>query len=223
MRLSSTLSVYIGRQFLWNFIGLLAIILTIVLLFDVIELLRRTHSRPNITFMIILKLALLKLPYMTQQVFPFATLFGGMLTFWRLARHQELVVTRSAGISAWQFLLPVIAVGFLLGVFQMTALNPLASTTLTHYERAEVQLFKGGRSKLEISKTGVWLRQSNPQGQAVIRATRIITEGQSISLYDITVFLFKGTDQFHKRFDAKSASLEDGFWHIKDAWVQIPE
>jgi len=223
MRLSSTLSVYIGRQFLWNFFALLAIILLIVLLFDTIELLRRTHSRPNITFGNIIELALLKLPYMGQQIFPFAALFGGMLTFWRLARHQELVVTRSAGISAWQFLLPVITVGFLLGVFQTTALNPLASTTLTHYERSEVMLFKGGRDLLEIGKTGVWLRQSNSQGQAVIRAGRIITEGKSVSLYGLTVFLFKGTDQFYQRFDAESASLEDGFWHIKKAWVQNPE
>jgi len=160
---------------------------------------------------------------MAQQVFPFATLFGSMLTFWRLARHQELVVSRSAGISAWQFLLPVIAVGFFLGAFQTTALNPLASTTLSQYERSEILLFKGGRNQLEISKTGVWLRQSNSQGQAVIRATRIVTEGKSISLHGITVFLFKGSDQFYQRFDPNSATLEDGFWHIKDSWVQIPE
>ncbi len=223
MRLSSTLSVYIGRQFLMNFLGLLGVILLIVLLFDTIEILRRTHSRHNVTFDIIIQLAMLKLPYMGQQIFPFAALFGGMLTFWRLARHQELIVTRAAGISAWQFLLPVISVGFLLGVFQTTALNHLASITLSNYERSEALLFKGGRNLLEIGKSGVWLRQSNPQGQAVIKASRIITEGKSVTLFGITVFLFKGNDQFHQRFDASTASLEDGFWHIKKARIQTPE
>ncbi len=223
MHLSSTLSVYIGRQFLWNFLGLLGIILLIVLLFDSIELLRRTHSRPNVSLQDIMQLALLKLPYMGHKIFPFAALFGGMLTFWRLARHQELVVTRAAGISAWQFLLPVITAGFLLGVFQTVALNPLASTTLSQYEHTEAMLFKRGRNLLEIGKSGVWLRQSNPQGQAVISASRIITKGQSVSLTGITVFMFKGVDQFYQRFDADSAVLEDGFWHIKNAWVQTPE
>lgn len=223
MRLSTTLSVYIGRQFFWNFMALLTVILLIVLLFDTVELLRRTHDRHNVTFGQLLEMAALKLPYMGQQIFPFAALFGGMLTFWKLARHHELVVTRAAGISAWQFLLPVILVGFLLGVFMTTAINPLASASLSQFEKRESLIVKGHQNLLALGNSGIWLRQSNPEGQAVIRASRILTGNSDITLFDITVFRYRGTDEFFQRIDAELAILEDGFWHVKNATIQEPE
>ncbi len=223
MRLSTTLSIYIGRQFLWSFVGLLFIILLIVLLFDMVELLRRTSGETNISFTQLVEMALLKMPYMAQQVFPFAALFGGMLTFWRLARHHELVVTRAAGISAWHFLLPVIIVAFLLGVFMTTALNPLASASLNQYERRLVMMTKGPQNFLNLGQSGIWLRQANDEGQAVIRASRILTTGSEITLYDVTIFQYQGSDEFYQRIDADNAKLEDGFWRVHNARIQEPE
>ena len=223
MRLSTTLSVYIGRQFLWGFTGLLLVILLIVLLFDMIELLRRSHGESNISFPQLIEMALLKMPFMAQQVFPFAALFGGMLTFWRLARHHELVVTRAAGISAWQFLLPVVVVGFLLGVFMTVALNPLASASLSQFERREAIMLKGHQNFLDLGKSGIWLRQANDTGQAVIRASKILTTGSEITLYDVTVFQYQGPDGFYQRIDADYARLEDGFWRVHNARLQVPE
>ncbi len=223
MRLSTTLSIYIGRQFFWSFMGLLLVILLIVLLFDMVELLRRAHGQANISFAQLVEMALLKLPYMGQQVFPLAALFGGMLTFWRLARHHELVVSRAAGISAWQFLLPVITVGFLLGVLMMTALSPLASASLTQFERRVALTLKGNQNFLALGNSGIWLRQANAEGQAVIRASRILTAGTDITLYDISVFRYRGSDDFFQRIDAELATLEDGFWHVRNAQVQEPE
>ncbi len=223
MRVSLTMFIYIGRQFLGNFLGLLAVIMLIVLLFDVIELLRRAHSHTDTSFSQILEMAALKLPFMCQQVFPFAALFGCMLTFWRLARHHELVVTRAAGISVWQFLLPVITVSLCLGIFQMAALNHLASKTLAQYEKREALMLKGTQNLLALSRSGIWLRQANPQGQAVIRSSRITTEDDEITLYNVTVFMYRGNDTFYQRIDADSAVLEDGFWQIRQAWLQKPE
>ena len=223
MRLSTTLSIYIGRQFIWSFIGLLLAILLIVLLFDIVELIRRAHGHKEVTFPQLLEMALLKLPYMGQQVFPFAALFGGMLTFWKLARHHELVVSRAAGISAWQFLLPVITISFLLGVFLTTALNPLASASLSQFERRESIVLDGQQNLLALGDSGIWLRQSNSEGQAVIRASQILTSDNDITIKDITVFRYRGMDEFYQRLDAEIAILEDGFWHIKNAQVQEPE
>ena len=110
MRLSSTLSLYVGRHFISAFLVLLLLFMLLVLLFDTVELLRRSASKPHIDFSMVLEMALLKLPYMCQEIFPFAVLFAGMASFWRLTRSNELVVTRSAGVSAWQFLLPPVTI-----------------------------------------------------------------------------------------------------------------
>jgi lipopolysaccharide export system permease protein len=223
VRLSATLSFYIGRHFLVGFSVLFLAFLLLVLTFDIIELLRRAAIKPDVTFGSILQLALMKLPYMGLQTFPFAILFGGMAVFWRLTRSNELVVTRGAGVSAWQFLFPVLLLAFLLGVIKITVFNPLSSALLAKYERQEASLLKGQSSLLEISKTGLWLRQASDNGPSVIRADRAVHKGREIELSNVVVFMYTNEDRFFSRIDAESAKLEDGFWSLKKAWIHEPE
>lgn len=217
------MSLYIGRQFLASFLVVFMVFVVLILVVDIIELLRRSASRPDITFSMVLELALLKLPHMGQQTFPFAALFGGMAAFWRLTRNHELMVTRAAGVSAWQILLPVIAIAFLLGVFKITLFNPLASTALSRFERIEAVMLKGRTSYFALSSEGLWLRQANKIGQSVVHAESVLQEGSSVELRDVIVFMYKGANQFFERADAEYAHLEDGFWHMSNAWVFQPE
>ena len=223
MRLSPTLSVYIGRNFLGSFFVLFGLFLLLIFLFDTVELLRRSAAKPEITFSMVMKMALLKLPHMSQQTFPFAVLFGGMAAFWRLTRSHELVITQAAGVSVWQFLLPVLGIAFLLGLFQIGILNPLASTTITRYERIEAVNLKGHKSFLALSKNGLWLRQANADGQSVVHSRFVLQKNKDVELRDVVVFNYKDNDRFIGRLDAEKALLEDGFWHLTNAWVHTPE
>ncbi len=223
MRLSATLSIYVGRHFFAAFAGLLALFLLLVLLFDTVELLRRAASKPDVNFSMVIEMALLKLPYMSQEIFPFAVLFAGMACFWRLSRSNELVVTRGAGVSVWQFLLPPVVIAALLGVFQITTINHVASNTLSRFEQLEAVRFKGSQSLLTLSGTGIWLRQANTKGQSVIHAKGVVQSESDIELKTIVVYMYAGTDVFRARIDGKSARLEDGFWRISDAWLYEPE
>ncbi len=222
-RLSITLSGYIGRHFLVSFVALFVIFLLLILLFDTIELLRRSVPRAEVTFAMVLEMALLKLPHMGQQTFPFAVLFGGMAAFWRLTRNHELMVTRAAGVSAWQFLLPVLLIAFFLGVLKITVLNPLASATLARYERLEAVRLKGRVSFLALSVSGLWLRQANESGQSVVHARHVLQQGDDVELRNVTVFVYEGTDRFTERIDAEYARLEDGFWYMRNVWLHNPE
>ena len=223
MRLSKILSVYIGRHFLVSFAGIFALFLLLILLFDSVELLRRSAQRADVTFGMVLEMALLKLPFMGQETFPFAILFGGMAAFWRLTRSHELVVTRAAGVSAWQFMLPVLFLAFILGLLQVTVISPLASSMLARYERLEATRLEGHASFLSISNSGLWLRQSDEVGQSVVHAERVLQKQNDVELRKVVVFLYEGKDTFRRRVDAESASLEDGFWHMRKAWIYSPE
>lgn len=223
MNLSTTLSIYIGRQFLLYFLGILTVFLALILMFDTIELIRRAASEPDVTIGVILEMALMKLPNMGQEIFPFAVLFGGMATFARLTRSHELVVTRAAGVSVWQFLLPVLALAFLLGVFKITIFNPVASATLARFERLEAVHLEGQPSELALSMSGLWLRQANAEGQSVIHAGNVLQQGNDVELSRVIIFMYEGKDIFSRRIEAKHARLEDGFWHLTDAWILAPE
>ena len=223
MRLSSTLSLYVGRHFITAFLMLLSLFMLLVLLFDTVELMRRSASKPHIDFGMVLEMALLKLPYMCQEIFPFAVLFAGMACFWRLTRSNELVVTRGSGVSAWQFLLPPVTIAAMLGIFQITTINHIASNTLSRFEQLEAVRFQGSRHLLTLSGSSIWLRQSNVKGQSVIHAERVVQYEEDIELNNLVVFMYAGSGSFFMRIDAKTARLEDGFWHIGDAWIYEPE
>ena len=223
MRISTTLSVYVGKHFLMAFLACFGIFLAVVMLFDSIELLRRAASRPDVSFTDVVQMAALRLPHLGQEMFPFAVLFGGMSAFWRLARTHELVVTRAAGVSAWQFLFPVLLLAGLLGAFHVTGFNPLASTLLTRFERLEAIYLKGQSSTLAVSPTGLWLRQSNSLGQSVVHATSVLQQQTDVELRDVIVFVYEGQSKFLERIDAAYARLEDGFWYMKEVRIQRPE
>ena len=223
MRISSTLSMYIGRHFLVSFLSCFMVFLFIVMLFDSIELLRRAASRPEISFTDVIEMAFFRLPHMGQETFPFAVLFGGMSAFWRLARTHELTITRAAGVSAWQFLLPVLSLAAALGIFHVTVLNPLASTMLTRFEQLEAIHLRGQENSLAVSQSGLWLRQANSVGQSVVHSRAVLQQGTDVELTGVVVFVYEGTDRFLERIDAEYARLEDGFWYMRNARVQKPE
>ncbi|MEG3618944.1 LPS export ABC transporter permease LptG [Magnetovibrio sp. PR-2] len=223
MLLSRTLSIYIGRNFLLSFLAFFLGLMVLILLLDTIELLRRASSKPDVTFWIVVQMALLKLPHMGQLLFPFAALFGGMLAFWRLSRSQELAVTRAAGISAWQFLLPALILATLLGAFKVGAFNPLSSATLARFQAMEGMYLKGQRSILAISKNGLWLRQGTAEGHAVIHAANLLQKAESVELQNTITYLFQGQDTFIGRVDAERAVLGDGFWRMENTWINSPE
>ena len=110
-----TLSIYISRQFAGAVVGMLLALSGLVALFDFIELLRRSTSKPDATFGLVSEIAALRLPYVAMQMLPFAVLLGGMLCFWRLTRSSELIVARAAGMSAWEFLAAPAFCALLLG------------------------------------------------------------------------------------------------------------
>ena len=223
MRLSPTLSMYIGRHFLASFAVLFCIFLAVIVMFDIVELMRRAATRPEISVGTIFQMALLRLPHIGQQAFHFAALCGGMAVFWRLTRTNELVVTRAAGVSAWQFLLPVLAIAFFLGVVKVTVASPLAAALLAKYERLEATLLKGQRSVFALSDTGLWLRQSVGSVQSVIHAAFIVPQGLDIELHDVDIIVTEGQDKFAGRMWAEKASLRDGFWHLKTVRVFQPD
>ena len=220
MRISSTLSTYIARQFsLWIAYVFFSLV-SIITLFDSIEMMRRASGKADVGMGAVLTMSLLKLPHLVQQTMPFCILFAATMTFWRLARANELVVVRAAGISAWHFLFPAIGIAIGVGIIIVTLFNPFASVMLSKFEQLESQYLKRSSSLLSVSKNGLWLRQADETGQSVIHAARV--SPRNVELSDVIIFLYKDDDKFRGRIDAESATLRPGFWDIQNAWITAP-
>ena len=121
------------------------------------------------------------------------------------------MVARASGVSAWQFLLPVLSLALILGLLQITALNPLASVFLSKFERLNATHIKGQANLLAVSSNGLWLRQADKENQSVIHSTKLILNQNTIILNDVTIFNYEGASKYRQRLSAKEARLEDGF------------
>ncbi|WP_207476232.1 LPS export ABC transporter permease LptG [Arenibaculum pallidiluteum] len=221
MAFPRTLSRYIGRQFLAWFLALLLVILAIILLLDIVELLRRAVGKPQANFAIVMQMGLLKLPEIGQQAFPFVVLFSAMFTFWRLTRSQELVVARAVGVSAWQFLAPVLVLAPLVAVIQVTVINPLGSILVARYERMEDFYLRGRQSSLAVGQSGLWLLQGADEERWLIHAEQV--RPGTLELQGVTMIRIEGDEQVRERVDAPVALLLPGRWEIPSGWLNRPE
>lgn len=220
MRFFSTLSAYIGRQFLLWFAAGLASLLALIYLLDTVELLRRAANRPEATFNIVVTMGLLKLPEIGQEIFPFVVLFGAMYTFWRLTRTHELVVARASGISVWQFTAPVMAWAVIIGIVLVTVLNPIFAAMLTRFERMENKYLRGQTSSLDVGRSGLWLTQLTEDGAYRIHAESVVPG--TLEMRRVTVLLSTPQERLSARLDATAAVLSPGYWDLSGVWFNQP-
>ncbi|MEZ5667153.1 MAG: LPS export ABC transporter permease LptG [Alphaproteobacteria bacterium] len=217
MRMSLTFSLYIGRQFLFWLAVIFLSLSVFVLMIDLVELLRRGGSRPEFSFLLAVEMALLKWPGTAQIVLPFSVLFGSLAAFARLNRHNELVVARAAGVSAWQFLVPALIAVLLVGGFRVTAFNPFGATLLGKFEELDRRYLRNDESALSLAQDGIWLRESRPDGPAIINARNWDAERAQLS--QLLIAEFDTSDQFIRRLDAESADLSPGAWTLHNVFV----
>ncbi len=219
LRLSPTLSGYIARLYaLWLlsfFFGLVGVIL-LVSMIDLLDSL----ANKDVALGIVLEMALLKLPYLSQEVMPFTVFFAALGSFWRLTRSNELIVARASGVSIWQVLASVLGVAITAGIVTVTVLNPLASILLGRFEQLEAQYIHHQKSSLSVSSNGLWLRQADAGGQSVFHAQRVTHA--TMTLHRVIVFRFADQDRFVGRIDAAQAELRPGTWRLFQAWQSEP-
>ncbi len=210
---------------------------------DTLELVRRSQNY-EIPFGTILQMSLLKYPLMGQKIMPFVVLIATVMTYSKLTKNSELIIVRSMGVSAWQFLLPSYVTAFLIGVMMFTVINPISCLMIAKYQRMEGKYLQGKNSYLDISNDGIWLRQRNTKytrdnlpsnsGETIIHAKR--AEGkEEIKLSGVTIFVYEylpdGNAKFVRRIDAQNAYLlteydrltQDGFWHLNNVIITSTE
>lgn len=214
---TALLARYIGAQFLKWFFVLLMILAGVIFLFELVEMVRRTANREAATFAMALRMTVFKLPSTVELLFHFTVLFAAMFTFWRLTRSQELIVTRAAGVSALQFLWPVLLGALFVGVLKIAVLNPVSAAFYAQFEELETRYIHGRENLLDVTDAGIWLRQLDGDDLYVIHANR--SEPDEIVLHEVMIMLFDSDDRYRGRIDAAMATLEPGQWAIESAWV----
>jgi lipopolysaccharide export system permease protein len=209
-----TLGIYFARRFASAMMIVFATVFVLIYTIDFVELMRRAGDAAGAGTGTMAKLALYRTPATAERVIPFGMLFGGMIAFIGLSRRLELVIARSAGISAWQFLMPALIVAFISGVAVTTLYNPAATALKDKASVLEAQIFR--RGGVALGKV-IWLRQRSVDGETILKAASYNAEENT--LLGVTAYVMDRNNQFLERIEAPEAALKKGFWRFVRARV----
>jgi lipopolysaccharide export system permease protein len=222
---------YILRECMIAMTMTLGVIVMAIVLVDVVEQMRDVGSRTQIGVVGAFRLSLLHTPTLILETLPFAVLVGSIMTFSQLSRRSEIPAIRAAGVSAWRFLGPAIALAGFIGVLMVTVIDPLATRLNQQFEAERERLLNPRTGGSLDGGAGVWLSQSDvshgvpgasengsEEGQAIIHANHVV--GRAEALEGVTFYYFGagpgGPDDrvFTHRIDAKRAELHPDFWQL---------
>ena len=188
-------------------------IFVLAILLDFTENASKLSNLPGYSAWTALGISAMRVPFIVQQMIPFVALFSAMATLISLNRRYELVVARSVGVSAWQFLLPACLGAFLFGLATIFILNPLSAYGLAKAEEI-TSVWKSGKVTDVSALRDPWLRQKTDEGETIIGAKTILDHGATLK--DATFIQFDSDKEIAARYDAVTARLKDGYWELND-------
>lgn len=206
----------LGRYFLrryaviafWNFVGVAALLFLV----NITEISGRASGLKGYSALWALKIAALQIPIVMEQAVPFVALIAAMATLISLNRKYELVIARSAGISAWEFLTPIALGALIFGVLSVAVLNPIAAATFTRAQELQTQVEDADTRANPDSRQ--WIKQQTEEGETIIGADAVLDGGKTLVR---PVFLRIGeSGRIEERLDARRARLRDGHWDLSD-------
>lgn len=207
----------LGRYFFIRYVQItfyfLLGIFALSLLLDFTENASKLSNLPDYSVWAALGLSAMRVPFIMQQMIPFVALFSAMATLISLNRKYELVVARSVGVSAWQFLLPACFGAFLFGLATIFILNPFAAYGFAKADEI-ASTWKTGKTTDVSALRDPWLCQKTDEGETIIGAKSILDQGATLA--DATFIQFDEKKNIRERFDARRAQLRDGHWELTD-------
>lgn len=215
---------FLSLHFIKSFGLVFCCIAGIIALFSIIKSIKSFATKArDIPFSVTIQYALLDISYTLTTTLPLSVLLAGILTFWKLSRTSELTVIRSIGISVWQFLTPVLGVCIAIGFLNMSVLSPIGSALQKRISRLNYKYEISHSNPLLFSQNGLWLKEKSDLTQSFIYAEFIKKEQNVLNAKNLTIFVTDLKNNFLKRIEADSATLQNHRLILKNVKIIDPK
>ena len=213
-----TLFLYFGRQFVWAFVRVFAILTLLIFVIETLENMRGL-AKHGVDFGQAMILAATSSPEVVLQALPIIVMLAGLTFCVGLARSNEFVVTRAVGVAALRAMWVPAAAAFGLGLLAILILNPLAATFSTQHDILEREYTGRLSQAVSFGPDGFWLRQKDPLGHTVIHAQGANSRGTS--LRNATAFQFDDGGDVRARVFSRTAILRGGEWVFTNGKIWV--
>ncbi len=185
--------------------------LALIGLLQLIDLLERTSgilARGGV--LDIGRYMLLRMPFLFQEVAPFAVLGGAIFTFSQLSRSSELVVMRISGLSLYQIFQRTLPVAL-----AVAAIDMVVTDQVTPRAEQALNTWWNSTAPGAATKTGTphWFRIDGN----VVMVHSAVSDGEV--LRGVTIYQRDDHQALVRRVSASSATWQQGAWRLHDAAI----
>ena len=160
-------------------------------------------------------LSALFVPSLLYNMFPFVILISGIWFFLKIKKTDEIIALKVSGISNFSIIIIPSIVSIMLGIFIITAFNPITSVLVKKYEIIKGSYEKDQEYLAAITVNGIWIKEKNINKNNIIRSSNLNNE----NLIRVTIYEFDKENNFVKRIEAKSANISSFNWILKDVTI----
>ncbi len=205
---SLSLSAYLTRMMTVRTLAAAAALIGLLQLIDLLERTSQILQRGGI--LDIGRYMLLRMPFLFQEVAPFAVLAGAILTFSQLARNSELVVMRITGMSLLAIFRRTLPVALAVAALDMVVtdqVTPRAEQALATWWNATAP---GGSHKADAPR---WFRIDGD----VVMVGHASADGRTLD--QLTIYERDAHKALERRIRADTATWNGDGWLLHDAAI----
>ena len=169
----------------------------------------------NVTIITPIILSLLFVPSLLNYFFPFVILLSGMWFFLKIKKTDELTSLNVSGMSNLSVISIPSFLSIILGIFFVTALNPITSLLVKKYEAVKGNYEKEQDYLATVTVNGIWIKERGLKANYMIRASHLEKE----NLMGVTIYEFDKDNNFTRRIEADSANITSLKWVLKNITV----
>ena len=169
----------------------------------------------NVAIITPIILSLLFVPSLLNYFFPFVILLSGMWFFLKIKKTDELTSMNVSGMSNLSVIIIPSILSIILGIFFVTALNPITSLLVKKYETVKGNYEKEQDYLATVTVNGIWIKERGLKANYMIRASHLEKE----NLMGVTIYEFDKDNNFTRRIEADSANITSLKWVLKNITV----
>ena len=169
----------------------------------------------NVAIITPIILSLLFVPSLLNYFFPFVILLSGIWFFLKIKKTDELTAMNVSGMSNLSVIIIPSILSIILGIFFVTALNPITSLLVKKYETVKGNYEKEQDYLATVTVNGIWIKERGLKANYMIRASHLEKE----NLMGVTIYEFDKDNNFTRRIEADSANITSLKWVLKNIKV----
>ena len=157
-------------------------------------------------------LSLLFVPSLLNNFFPFVILLSGIWFFLKIKKSDEITAINVSGMSNLSIIVIPSILSIILGIFFVTALNPITSALVKKYETIKGNYEKDQDYLATVTVNGIWIKEKGLKANYMVRASNLEKE----NLLEVTIYEFDKNNNFKRRIEAESADISSLKWNLKN-------